>query len=143
MIVCYDVGMRNEPLSFRRLAAFAVVVLGVAVVGLLLGILAAVGGSFLLQDDLAGFGGIVGAIAGFVIGYPIGVIIGLLLVRRLFHYRGSLWLGAVGSILGGALVIGLAEPLGLNLNPALLWASLLVLSPLLGAIGFHLKRGNR
>ncbi len=141
--MCYDVGMQNEPLSFRRLAAFAVVVLGVAVVGLLLGILAALGGSFLLQDDLAGFGGLVGAIAGFVVGYPIGVIIGLLLVRRLFHYRGSLWLGAVGSILGAALVIGLAEPLGLNLSPALLWASLLVMPPLVGAIGFRLKRGSR
>ncbi len=135
--------MQNEPQSFRRLAAFAVVVLGVAVVGLLLGILAAFVGASLLQDDVAGFGGIVGAIAGFVIGYPIGVILGLLLVSRLFHYRGSLWLGAVGSILGGALVIGLAEPLSLNLSPGLLWASLLVLPPLLGTIGFHLKRVSR
>ena len=135
--------MQNEPPSFRRLTAFAAVVLGVAVVGFLLGILAAVIGSSLLQDDLAGFGGIVGAIAGFVIGYPIGVILGLLLVGRLFHYRGSLWLGAVGSILGGALVIGLAEPLGLNLSPGLLWSSFLVLPPLLGAIGFRLKRASR
>jgi hypothetical protein len=78
-----------------------------------------------------------------VVGYPIGVIIGLLLVDRLLHYRGSLWLGAVGSILGAALVIGLAEPLGLNLSPELLWAGLLVLPPLLGAIGFHLKRASR
>jgi hypothetical protein len=49
----------------------------------------------------------------------------------------------VGSILGAALVIGLAEPLGLNLSPALLWASLLVMPPLLGTIGFRLKRGSR
>ncbi len=79
--------MQGGPVSARRLAAFAVVVLGVAVVGFLLGILAA--------------------------------------------------------FVGGALVIGLAEPLSLNLSPGLLWASLLVLSPLLGTIGFHLKRASR
>lgn len=125
------------------MAAFAGMVIGTAFAGLLFGLSAALIGASILRGEVAGFGDLVGAIGGMVIGYPIGVIVGILLVNKLLHYRGSLLLGGLGSILGGAITIGLAEPLGLNLNPNLLWASFLLAPPLLGTIGFHLRRAGR
>jgi hypothetical protein len=122
----------------KKIAAFSGMVIGTAFVGLLFGFVPYfIGASILPEGSLSG---LIGAIVSVVIGYPIGVIIGLLLVGRLFHYRGSLLLGAVGSILGGALVIGLSY---LSLIPGLEYTSFLVLPPLLGTTGFHLRRASR
>ncbi len=127
----------------KKFAAFTGMVIGTAFIGLIFGLLAALIGASILEGELAGFGGLVGAVAGMVIGYPIGVIVGIFVVNKLIHYRGSLLLGSLGSILGGAITIGLAEPLGLNLIPGLLWVSFLLAPPLLGTIGFHLKRAGK
>ena len=115
-------------------------VITIAIIGAIFGFLAALIGAQLLQDGAAGFGGLVGALAGMVIGYPIGVVIGIFLINKVIRYRGSLLFGAVGSIIGVVVIIGLAEPLGINNNPDLLWALILLLPPLLGTIGFHLRR---
>ncbi len=40
--------------------------------------------------------------------------------------------------MGVVIPIGLAEPLGLNANPDLLWVLILLIPPLLGTAGFHL-----
>lgn len=122
----------------KKVAVFGGIVITIAVIGVIFGFLAAVIGAQLLQDGAAGFGGLVGALAGMVIGYPIGVAIGILLINKVLRYQGSLLFGAIGSIIGAVFIIGLAEPLGLNSNPDLLWALILLLPPLLGAIGFHL-----
>lgn len=126
--------------SMRKVAVFSGMVIAIAIIGAIFGFLAALIGDQLLQDDFAGFGGLVGALAGMVIGYPIGVVLGIFLINKVIRYRGSLLLGAIGSIIGAVFIIGLAEPLGINNNPDLLWALILLLPPLLGTIGFHLKR---
>ncbi len=132
----------------KKIAAFVVVVIATAFAGLLFGSATVlIVASALPPDDMGSLGGVIVSV---VIGYPIGVILGLLLVGRLFHYRGSLWLGAVGSILGGALggalLIGSWYPFGLwysSLSPGLEYTSFLVLPPLLGTTGFHLRRASR
>ena len=123
----------------RRVAGFGGMVFAIAIIGAIFGFVAAVIGAQLLQDGAAGFGGLVGAIAGMVIGYPIGVVIGIFLINKVLRYRGSLLFGAIGSIIGAVFIIGLAEPLGLNNNPDLLWALILLLPPFLGTAGFCLR----
>ena len=115
-------------------------VIAIAIIGAIFGFLAATIGAWLLQDGAAGFGGLVGAVAGMVIGYPIGVAIGIFLINKVLRYQGSLLFGAIGSIIGAVFIIGLAEPMGLNNNPDLLWALVLLLPPLLGTAGFYLRR---
>ncbi|MCJ7769182.1 MAG: hypothetical protein MUO92_01730 [Dehalococcoidales bacterium] len=124
----------------KKVVVFGGMVIAIAIIGAIFGFLAALIGAQLLQDGAAGFGGLVGALAGMVIGYPIGVAIGIFLINRVMRYRGSLLFGAIGSIVGAVFLIGLAEPLGINDNPDLLWALILLLPPLLGTAGFHLRR---
>ncbi len=121
----------------RKVAVFSGMVIAIAIIGAIFGFLAAVIGDQLLRDGASGFGGLVG---GMVIGYPIGVVIGIFLINKVIRYRGSLLFGAIGSIIGVVFIIGLAEPLGINNNPDLLWALILLLPPLLGTIGFNLRR---
>jgi hypothetical protein len=113
--------------------------LSAAVTGFIFGLIGAFIGSVMLSGELFGFGGLAGALAGIIIGYPIGVIVGLFLLSRVAHYRGSLALGFTGSILGGILTMGLAEPLNLNINGNLLFALFFIAPPLFATIGFHLK----
>jgi hypothetical protein len=111
-----------------------------AVTGLAFGALAAFIGASVLHGDLAGFGELAGALTGMVAGYPIGVIVGIILVKKLLHYQGSIMFGSLGSLCGVVLTIGIAEPLNLNLHPDLLFASFFLASPLLGTLGFNLRR---
>jgi hypothetical protein len=129
--------------SIKKVAVFSGMVIAIAIIGAIFGFLAALIGAQLLQDGAAGFGGLVGALAGMVIGYPTGVAIGIFLINKVIRYRGSLLFGAIGSIIGVVFTIGLAEPLGINNNPDLLWALILLLPPLLGTIGFHLRVRSR
>ena len=124
----------------KKVVVFSGMVIAIAIIGAIFGFLAALIGAQLLQDGADGFGGLVGALAGMVIGYPIGVAIGILIINKLIRYRGSLLFGAIGSIIGVVFIIGLAEPLGINNNPDLLWALILLLPPFLGTIGFYLNR---
>jgi hypothetical protein len=113
--------------------------LSAAVTGFIFGIIGAFIGSAMLRGELSGFSELTGALTGIIIGYPIGVIVGIFLVSRVAHYRGSLALGFTGSILGGILTMGLAEPLNLNINANLLFALFFIAPPLFATIGFHLK----
>ncbi len=81
-----------------------------------------------------------GLILGLAFGYPIGVFLGIVIFKTLLHYNGSLILGLIGVIVGGALPFILAEPLGLNNYADLLWGVVIISSPLLGTIGFNLKK---
>jgi hypothetical protein len=69
--------------------------------------------------------------------------IGMIIFKKLLHYNGSLLLGLIGVIAGGVLPFVLAEPLNLNLDPNLLWASIILGSPLVGTAGFYLRRRDR
>jgi hypothetical protein len=115
-------------------------VLGTTVTGLMLGFGAGFLLSYILKNNIAGWGGLVGAIMGIIVGYPLGIIIGQVIIKKGFHYEGSLLLGAIGAILGAALVMLLAEPLHLNVNSYVLFGTLFVVTTLLGTFGYHIKR---
>jgi hypothetical protein len=123
----------------RKWASYFGMFLSAAVTGFIFGIIGALIGSAMLRGELSGFGELTGALIGIIIGYPIGVIVGIFLVSRVARYQGSLALGFTGSILGGILTMGLAEPLNLNINANLLFALFFIAPPLLGTIGFHLR----
>lgn len=127
-------------MSLKAVAGFIGMVIVTAVTGFVFGALAAFIGASVLQGDLAGFGDLAGALTGMIAGYPIGVIIGIILVNKLLHYKGSVLFGSLGSLCGVALTIGIAEPLNLNLHTDLLFASFFLASPLLGILGFRLRR---
>lgn len=123
----------------KSIIRFIAQAIGVGIVGIIVGIACTLAGAFIMKGELSGFGGLAGALMGFIIGYPLGVIIGIVLINKVLHYRGSLLLGVIGSILGAFLTIGLAEPLHLNLNSNILFGTFFLSVPLLGVIGFHLK----
>jgi hypothetical protein len=123
----------------RKWASYFGMFLSATVTGFIFGIIGAFIGSAMLRGELSGFGELTGALTGIIIGYPIGVILGIFLVSRVARYRGSLALGFTGSILGGILTMGLAEPLNMNINANLLFALFFIAPPLFATIGFHLK----
>jgi hypothetical protein len=123
----------------RKWASYFGMFLSAAVTGFIFGLIGALIGAAMLRGELFGVGDLVGALAGIIIGYPIGVSAGIFLVSRVAHYRGSLALGFTGSILGGILTMGLAEPLNLNINSSLLFVLFFIAPPLFATIGFHLK----
>jgi len=129
----------NKPSTVaKEIIVFSGMTITIAIIGAIFGLLAAFIGVQLLQDGTTGFGGSVGVLADMVIGYPIGVMIGIFLINKVLHYRGSLLFGEISSIIVVVFIIGLARPLGLNNNPDLLWALILLLPPVFGTIGFHL-----
>jgi hypothetical protein len=128
--------------TIHKWLAFILMAVGTAFTGLLFGLGLGWLLSRVFSGDFAGWGGLVGAIMGIALGYPVGVIVGQIITYKLLHYRGSLWLGALGAVLGVALVFGLAAPLNLNLNPNLLQGAFLGLTPLLATAGYHLRRGR-
>jgi len=121
---------------------FFLMVLVTLAAGLVLSVLMAIGGSYLLRDGAGGWGGLVGGIAGMVIGYPLGVMAGVVLARYLLKYCGSLWTGLVGALVPGFLILGLIEPLNLNQNPNLMLSIFFLVSPLMATFGFHLRLGR-
>jgi hypothetical protein len=48
--------------------------------------------------------------------------------------------GIIGGVIGAVLTIGLAEPLNINANPNILFASFFIIVPVFGLAGFYLKR---
>ena len=123
----------------RTVARFIVTIIGLGIIGIIIGIVGALSGAFIMKGQLFGFGGLAGALMGMIIGYPIGVIIGIFLVNKVLHYRGSLLFGIIGSILGTFLIFGLTEPLNLNINPNILFIVFFLSVPLLCTTGFWLK----
>ena len=114
--------------------------IGIAVAGALFGVLSAFILSRLMDGGSGGWGGLIGVIMGLALGYPVGVFIGIVIFKTILHYKGSLLLGLVGVIVGGALPFILAEPVGLNNYGDLLWAVIIISSPLFGIIGFNLRK---
>lgn len=118
-------------------------VIGTAAAGVVFGILAAYLFSWLMQDGYDGYdgwGGLIGAIVGMAFGYPVGVFIGIAIFKNLLHYNGSLVSGLIGVVVGGLLPFILAEPAGLNNYVGLMWAFIILSSPLLGTLGFNLRK---
>ena len=112
--------------------------LGAALAGIILCIIGVLIGAAALRGDIAGFGALVGGLLGGVIGYPLGVITGIVLIHRFLHYNGSLWLGIIGSVVGTAIIIGVAGPLRLASNMDVTALCFLLVPPVLGTAGYYL-----
>jgi len=104
----------------------------------------AVGGAFIggriLGGNTEGFGALGLAIGGALVGYPLGIIVGLVLLKKLFHIRGSLLLGVSGAIIGTLAIVSLSEPLNLNSNINLLVGSFVLVVTGLSVGGLHIRR---
>lgn len=126
----------------KSLVRFVGVLVGTAAVGLLLGFSLSVALSRLLADQLTGWGGLIGGLAGLALGYPLGIIIALIVLRKLLHYPGSFWLGALGAVVGAWMPLGLALAAPDLLGPNLVWMLFYTLDPVLGTVGYHVRRKN-
>ena len=127
----------------KGILRFMGTVIGIGIIGVLFGIIAALIGAFIMRGQLFGFGGLAGALGGIILGYPIGVIVGIIVIKKFFHYPGSILLGIAGGIVGGVIIIALAEPLNLNLNPNVLFALFFLLVPVMCTAGYRLKKGDK
>ena len=121
-----------------KIGKFIKITLGTAMVGISLGLIAVLIVALFMKESV-GFGALGLAIGGVLIGYPVGVIIGIILTKKLFHQRGSLLLGILGSVLGVVITVAGAESLNLNANVNVLFAVFLLSIPILCTIGFLLK----
>ena len=119
----------------RNAASFVGTIIRIGIVGIIVGIAGAIFGA----SRMTGLDILAGGLIGLIIGYPIGVIVGIIWTNKVRHYYGSLLFGVIGSILGTLLVIGLEEPLNLNLDPIILFGTFFLVVPLLCVIGFYLK----
>ena len=111
-----------------------------AVTGIIFAITGALISGRILGNGAEGFGALGLAIGGILVGYPTGIIVGILLIKRLFHQKGSVLLGLIGGIIGTVVTVALSEPLNLNSNSYLLFGTFFVLVTGLSLGGFHLKK---
>ncbi len=102
-------GTKRTDAASRRLAAtrFLAVVIGTAVVGAAVATASAYVGGTILGSRLGDFGGLGVILLVMIVGYVLGVIAGIVVTHRLIGYRGSVWLGVVGSVLGIGIMLGL------------------------------------
>ncbi len=121
-----------------KIGKFIKITLGTAIVGISLGLIAVLLVSLFMKESV-GFAALGLALGGVLVGYPVGVIIGIILTKKVFHYRGSLLLGILGSVLGIVITVAGAEPLNLNTNPNILFAVFFLSVPVLCTTGFLLK----
>jgi hypothetical protein len=113
---------------------------GLGVIGVGFAMLGALlGAKVLAGSNPTGFADLGLAIAGMIVGYPAGIIIGIILIKKLLHQNGTIWLGILGSILGAGLTLLLAEPLQLNSNTNLLFGVFLFIVPVFCLLGFYMK----
>ena len=104
-----------------RLFKFALMTIGLGVLGIVFGVIGALIGGKVLGSDSVGFGALGLAIGGVIIGYPTGIIVGIISIRKILHQQGSLLLGILGSIIGVVIPIALAGPLHLNSSSGILF----------------------
>ena len=122
-----------------KIIRFIIMAFVLAVIGIIFAITGAFIGGRILGSDSAGFGALGLAIGGILVGYPTGIIVGILLIKKLFHQKGSVLLGLIGGIIGTVATVALAEPLNLNSNSYLLFGAFFVLVTGLSLGGFYLK----
>ncbi len=123
-----------------RIFKFVLMALGLAVLGVVFGVIGAFFGGRVLGSDSVGFGALGLAIGGVIIGYPAGIIVGIIAIKKFLHQQGSLLFGILGSVIGAVIVMLLAEPLNLNSNTGLLFGVFFLSVPVSCLAGFYLKR---
>ncbi|MFC1967916.1 hypothetical protein ACFLVX_00800 [Chloroflexota bacterium] len=124
----------------KNIVKFVVMTIGLAIVGIVFGLVGAFIGGKVLGGDSFGFGALGLALAGIIVGYPTGIIVGIVSIKKILHRRGSLLLGILGSIFGAVITIVVAGPLNLNSNLNLLFGVFFLDVPLFCLVGFFLKR---
>jgi len=122
----------KQPQAF--LLTLAGCVGGGAVVGGVIGIIAAL----VMRNSLFGLGGLAGALLGMIAGYPIGNILAILVMKRWLRQEGSLWLATTLCLVGAAGSLGAAELLNISLAVSL--PAFFVAAPVLGTAGFFLGK---
>ena len=115
--------------------------IGGAIGALALGVALGFAGARLFAGSSGGFGDLIGALAGMLLGCVLGASLGAYAVGLRLGTGGAYWRALLGSVLGAALVLLLAEPLRLNASPALLQGLFAVVPPLAAALGLNLRRG--
>lgn len=108
-----------------------------ALLGFLLALLGGYAGALGFAQSSNGWSDLIAAVLGALIGYTIGTSIGVYVVGRRAYGRGAYWTALVGSVIGAALVMLLAEPLRLNSSATLLQISLAVAAPVVSVLAFH------
>ncbi len=131
---------QKPPVAARILVKFVLMALGLGITGLVFGVIGALIGGKVLGSDSVGFGALGLALGGIIVGYPTGIIVGIISIKKIFHQRGSLLLGILGSIIGSVIIIALAEPLNLNSNPGLLFGAFFLSVPVFCLGGFFLRK---
>lgn len=135
--------MRDASMFFNRPTRRPWLLLSETIVGAATGVLLAFGGGYLGPvltqgiangwNDLAA--SVIGALVGYVIGAPLGVIVS----ARLLKQRGVPWRSVLGSVLGGLLILLLAEPLRLNQYSWLLMLTFASVALIGALVGFQKK----
>ena len=139
-------GTERTGVASRWLAAtrFIAMALGTAVVGAAVATASAYIGGTIMGGRLGGFGGLGVILLLMIVGYVLGVVAGIVITDKLIRYRGSVWLGIAGSVLGMGIMFGLvASPLNADVGLEGLLAGMIAVPALLGTIGFHIKRGRK
>ena len=131
---------QKPPLVARIIVKFIFMALGLGITGIVFGVIGALIGGKVLGGDSVGFGALGLALGGIIVGYPTGIIVGVVSIKKIFHQRGSLLLGILGSIIGSVIIIALAEPLNLNSNPGLLFGAFFLIVPVFCLGGFFLRK---
>jgi len=130
----------KKNIRIKNISRFLGMYLGIAFSGFIIGGIAALIGATVMKNSFFGFGGILGSVAGLIIGYPVGVICGIILFRTWIKYNGAIISGILGGLLGAIIILVLAVPLKVDMPVAWTLALYLVVTPLLGTIGFYLGR---
>ena len=114
-------------------------------VGLITGVVAAfLGGTLgsMLSTD-QGMASLASAVGGMLLAFPLGVGIGMGLVAHWLYRHKRPWLGVVGALVGIFLIMLLAEPTRLNVNPTLLLTVTVIVCCLAALIALHLPRDRQ
>ena len=131
---------QKPPVVARIIGKFVFMAIGLGITGIVFGVIGALIGGKVLGGDSVGFGALGLALGGIIVGYPTGIIVGIISIKKIFHQRGSLLLGILGSIIGSVIIIALAEPLNLNSNPGLLFGAFFLSVPVFCLGGFFLRK---
>jgi phosphate/sulfate permease len=98
---------------------------------------------YLAMRGEAEFGALGLALGGAMLWYPLGVAGGLFVLKRAFKIPGSIVLGAVGAIVGAAVVLGLATLLNRTGDPSISIVAYFVLVPALATVGLRIGDNKR
>ena len=132
---CYNSRMKLT-VKFKSILKVLGMVVAVGACGFVLGVVAGFLLAVIMRNQFSGWGSLLGVIYGILLFYPAGVILGLI-IFKIWHYKGSLWLGILGVCLGEFMTFGLDYLLRTRVSSGVLIPVFLVLAPLLGAVGYN------